>query len=179
MTRLRTLHPDNVDGKTKKLFNTVQNKLGRVPNMLRIMGNSPAVLEGYLSLSAALNENSIGGELNELIALTVANENGSDYCNAAHFYQGKKVLCLNITTLEHAIYGESHDPKINTALKFASEVIKTKGKVSNKMFKKIKSAGYNDIQISEIIATVALNIFTNYFNSVAQTDIDSPVLPIY
>jgi alkylhydroperoxidase family enzyme len=179
MARLRTIHPDNADDKAKKLFNRVQNKLGRVPNMLRIMGNSPAVLEGYLSFSAALNENSIGGELNELIALTVANENGSDYCNSAHFYQGKKVLCLNIITLEHAIYGESYDSKINAALKFASEIIKTKGKVSDKMFKKIKSAGYNDTQISEIIGTVALNIFTNYFNSVALTEIDSPVLPIY
>ncbi len=179
MTRLRKIQPDNVNGKTKEMFNTVQNKLGKVPNMLRIMGNSPAVLEGYLSLSSALNENSIGAELNELIALTVANENGSDYCNAAHLYQGKKILCLNIITLEHAIYGESFDTKINSALKFASEIIKTKGKVTDKMFKKIKSAGYNDAQISEIIATVALNIFTNYFNSVAQTDIDTPVLPIY
>lgn len=179
MARLKTIHPDSVNGKTKNLFSRVQGKLGTVPNMLRIMGNSSAVLEGYLSLSAALNENSIGAELNELIALTVANENGSNYCNAAHFYQGKKVLCLSITTLEHAINGESHDSKINAALKFALEIVKSKGKVSDKMFKKIKSAGYDDTQISEIIGTVALTIFTNYFNNVAQTEIDSPVLPIY
>ncbi|MBF2709439.1 carboxymuconolactone decarboxylase family protein [Flavobacterium soyangense] len=179
MARLRTIHPDNADGKTKRLFNTVQHKLGKVPNMLRIMGNSPAVLEGYLSFSAALNENSIGAELNELIALTVANENGSNYCHVAHFYQGEKIICLDIVTLEHAIHGESHDPKINTALKFALEVIASKGKVSDKMINEIKSAGYDDTQISEIVGTVALNIFTDYFNNVAQTDIDGPVLPIY
>ena len=179
MPRIPSIHPNIASQKTKHLYENIQNKLGSIPNMLKVMGNSPAVLKGYLAFSDALNQNTLGGELNELIGLTVANANGSDYCHAAHFHQGEKVICLNIVTLEHAIHGTSHDHKIDEALKFALEVIKTKGKVSDKMFKKIKSAGYDDIQISEIIATVALNIFTNYFNNVAQTEIDSPVLPIY
>jgi alkylhydroperoxidase family enzyme len=179
MPRIPSIHPDIASLKTRYIYETIQNKLGSIPNMLKVMGNSSAVLNGYLTFSDALNQNSLGGELNELIALTVANANGSNYCLAAHLYQGEKVICLNIVTLEHAIHGESHDRKIDEALKFATEVIKSKGKISDRMFKKIKSAGFNDTQISEIIATVALNIFANYFNNVAQTEIDSPVLPIY
>ena len=35
-------------------------------------------------------------------------------------------------------------------------------------------AGWSDAEIAEIIANVALNIFTNYFNLVAQPEIDFP-----
>jgi len=38
----------------------------------------------------------------------------------------------------------------------------------------VKEAGFSDQEIIEIVAAVGLNIFTNYFNDVAQTAIDFP-----
>ena len=46
MNRLQALNPSTTTGKTKELFNGIEAKLGMVPNMMRIMGNSSAVLEG-------------------------------------------------------------------------------------------------------------------------------------
>ena len=39
----------------------------------------------------------------------------------------------------------------------------------------VRMAGYDDAQIVEIVQHVALNTWTNYVNSVAQTEIDFPV----
>ena len=37
-----------------------------------------------------------------------------------------------------------------------------------------RGAGFTDGEITEIVANVAVNIFTNYFNHVARTDVDFP-----
>jgi alkylhydroperoxidase family enzyme len=41
----------------------------------------------------------------------------------------------------------------------------------------VRAAGFDDGAIAEVVAQVALNIFTNYFNHVAGTDIDFPRVP--
>ncbi|WP_278019630.1 carboxymuconolactone decarboxylase family protein [Flavobacterium ginsengisoli] len=92
MTRLTALNPEEVTGKTKDLFNAVQAKLGVVPNMMRTMGNSPAVLEGYLNLSGALSHGKLSAKTGELIALAVSESNSCDYCLAAHTFIGEKLV---------------------------------------------------------------------------------------
>ncbi|WP_431243939.1 carboxymuconolactone decarboxylase family protein [Flavobacterium sp. P21] len=90
MARLTALNPEEVTGKTKDLFNAVQAKLGVVPNMMRTMGNSPAVLEGYLNLSGALSHGKLSAKTGELIALAVSESNSCDYCLvSSHFYWRK------------------------------------------------------------------------------------------
>ena len=63
MNRLQALNPETTTGRSKELFNGIQAKLGMVPNMMRTMGNSPAVLEGYLNLSGALSNGSLSSKL--------------------------------------------------------------------------------------------------------------------
>ncbi|MBC7846918.1 MAG: carboxymuconolactone decarboxylase family protein [Flavobacterium sp.] len=177
MSRLTALDPDDSTNKSKELFDVIKKKMGMVPNMMRTMGNSPSVLNGYLGFSGALEGASLGSKLSELIALTVANENGCDYCNAAHtFVGGKKGIDSN--AIDMARDGFSTDLKTKAALEFAKEVLATKGRVSDISIESIKNAGYNDGAIAEIIASVALSVFTNYFNNVADTEIDFPKLSL-
>lgn len=78
MSRIKALHPAEATGKTKELFDTVKSKIGMVPYMIKTLGNSPAVLNAYLGFNAGLSYSSLVGKLGELIALTLANENGCD-----------------------------------------------------------------------------------------------------
>jgi len=175
MARLTALNPDEATGKTKELLDVVKGKMGMVPNMMRTMGNSPAALGGYLGFSSALAGSSLGGKLGELLALTVANDNGCNYCNAAHSFVAGK-MGLDSEAIENARSGVSTDPKINAALKFAQEILHNKGAVSGAALEGVKAAGYTEAQIIEIVAQVSLSIFTNYVNIVADTDIDFPKL---
>ncbi len=174
MQTLKALDPETTSGKSKELFNAVQGKLGMVPNMMRTMGNSAAVLKGYLSFSGALGEGILGAKLGELIALTVANANKCDYCNAAHSFIGEKMVHIDTNSLDAARHAESSDPKVRAALTFAKILVDKKGMVNDEDIEDVRAAGFDDAGIAEIIAHVSLNIFTNYFNNTAKVVVDFP-----
>jgi uncharacterized peroxidase-related enzyme len=177
MTRLTALNPEEVTGKTKDLFNAVQAKLGVVPNMMRTMGNSPAVLEGYLNLSGALSHGKLSARTGELLALTVSEKNSCDYCVAAHTFIGGKLLKTDAQVLQDARTGNSTDAKTEAILQFAKTLVSKNGLVNDEDVNAIKNAGVSDAEIAETVAHVALNVLTNYFNNTANTQIDFPEVP--
>lgn len=176
MTRLKALELKDATGKSKELFEAIQGKLGMVPNMMKTMGNSSAVLEGYLNFSDALGKGSLGSETAELIALTVAQANACDYCLSAHSFIGEKLVNIDSNSLKQARDGKNDHPKIEAALTFARTLVNKGGKVSENDVQAIKNAGYSDGAVGEIVAHVALNVLTNYFNNTANTEIDFPVV---
>ncbi|WP_343539741.1 carboxymuconolactone decarboxylase family protein [Sphingobacterium thalpophilum] len=175
MARIKTVDPAEATGKAKELLDVVKSKMGMVPNMMRTMANSPAVLNGYLGFSSALGASSLGGKLGELIALTVANENGCNYCNSAHSFVAGK-MGIKDEDVVGARHANSTDPRINAALIFSKEILDNRGAVSQEALANVRAAGYEDQQIVEILAQVSLSIFTNYVNILADTDIDFPKL---
>lgn len=176
MQRIKALNPETTTGKSKQLFEGIQEKLGMVPNMMRTMGNSPAVLEGYLNLNAALGTSSIGSELGELIAMTVAQANSCNYCLSAHSFIGQKLLGIDPQSLHQARETESNEPKVAKALEFARVLVKKQGLVSDSDVQTVLDAGYSQGEVSEIVGHVALNIFTNYLNNTARTEVDFPLV---
>lgn len=174
MQRIKAIEPETATGQTRDLFDQVQSKLNSVPNMMRTMGNSPAVLKGYLSFNEALGESAIGPKLGELIALTVANANGCNYCNAAHSFIASELVGIGQDIIQAAREGKAADPKIQAALVFTRTLLAKKGKVNNKDIESLRSAGFTDAEVTEIIAHTVLNIFTNYFNNAAGVEVDFP-----
>ncbi|MBW1654424.1 carboxymuconolactone decarboxylase family protein [Flavobacterium quisquiliarum] len=176
MARLTALNPEEVTGKTKDLFNAVQAKLGVVPNMMRTMGNSPAVLEGYLNLSGALSHGKLSAKTGELIALAVSESNSCDYCLAAHTFIGEKLIKADPAVLHAARTGNSTDAKTEAILQLAKTLIRKGGLVNDEDVNNAKNTGVSDAEIAETIGHVALNVLTNYFNNVANTEIDFPTV---
>lgn len=174
MTRLKTLNPEEATGKTKELFTGIKSKMGVVPAMLKVMGNSPALLEGTLQLNAALGSGKIDPVTVELIALTVASVNDCKYCIAAHSFVGSRVLKIDDVTLSAAKEGHSQDPKTNAVLGFTKKLLDRKGAVTDEDVIEIKQAGISEEELAEVIGHVGFNILTNYFNKVAGTVIDVP-----
>jgi uncharacterized peroxidase-related enzyme len=157
-------------------LHAVKKQLGAVPNLFRLVANSPPALEGYVSLSAALGKGELPAATRERIALAVAEINGCDYCLSAHSYLGRNVAKLDDAEITANRHGASNDVKADAAVKFAATVTRTRGHVTNDDFAAIKAAGYTDAQIIEIVQHVALNTWTNYINTVAETEIDFPVV---
>ena len=174
MSRIPQINPESATGKAKELLDAVKTKLGLVPNMTRAMANAPAVLDGYLSLSGALSKgSSLTAKHREQIALAVGQANDCDYCLAAHSTIGKMVGLTTEQILDSR-RGTAVDPKSEAVIKFARRLVDVRGRVSNLDLAEARTAGLNDAAIAEIVANTALNIFTNYFNHVAETDIDFP-----
>lgn len=152
----------------------VKKQLGVVPNMFRTIAHSAAALEGYLGLSGALAKGSLDAATRERIALAVAEFNGCNYCLAAHTYLGKNLAKLSDSEIEANRRGRSSDAKADAAVVFATKVVATRGQVSDADLLAVRSAGFTEADIVEIIAHVALNTLTNYVNEVAATAVDFP-----
>lgn len=176
MSRINQISPESANDRARPLLDAVKSKLGLVPNMMRAMANSPAVLDSYLQFSGALSKGSLSARVREQIALAVAEANGCDYCLAAHSTIGKMVG-LTVEQINDSRLGSSVDPRVDALLRFAREVVEARGKVSDAPLREVRDAGFDDGVIAEVVAQVALDTFTNYFNIVAQTDVDFPKAP--
>jgi uncharacterized peroxidase-related enzyme len=173
MSRLPAIQTETASPKAKQLLEAVKAKLTITPNMTRVMANSPAVLEGYLAFSGALNGGDLPAKLREEIALEVGEQNACQYCVSAHTAIGK-LTGLTDTEIEQAREGRSSSAKHTAALTFARQVVANKGQITDLEFEAVRQAGFSSGEIAEIVAQVALNIFTNYFNTAAQVDVDFP-----
>lgn len=161
---------------SQPLLQAVKKQLGVVPNLFRVVGNSPAALEGYLGLNGALGKGKIDVKTRERIALVVAEINGCGYCLAAHSYLAKNLAKLDDAEIAANRGGASNDPKADAAVAFAAKVVRERGHVAAADLEAVRAAGYGDAEIIEIVLHVALNTLTNYVNEVAGTDIDFPVV---
>ncbi len=174
MTRIQAVNPETATGKTKELLDDVKAKVGFVPNLMSTLAVSPVALEAYLQLSGTLSR-TLDAKSRELISLAVAETNGCEYCAAAHSTLGKMVG-LTPDDILNARRGTAKNPKHRAVVELAKTATLTRGKISQADYDDAIGAGLDEREITEIIANVALNVFTNTFNNVAGTPIDFPAI---
>jgi uncharacterized peroxidase-related enzyme len=173
MSRLSVPARDDSHGRSIPLLDAVGKQLGVIPNMFRLIGNSPAALEAYLGFAGAMNK-TLDGKMRARIAMAVAQVNGCDYCLSAHRYLGSTMARLDAAELAANSHGYSNDTKADPAIGFARKVAEARGKVTSDDIEMVKAAGFSDAQIIEIVLVVALNFLTNLVNNVGGTEIDFP-----
>jgi uncharacterized peroxidase-related enzyme len=173
MSRIAIPARDEAPEKSRPLLDAVESQLGIVPNLFRLVSISPAALEGYLGLNGALSR-ALDAKTRERIALAVAQANGCDYCLSAHTYLGLNVAKIDRQEISLNRNGHSADPKADAALVFARRVLDNRGRIADSDLAEIRAAGFSDSEIIEIVATVSLNVLTNFINNVAETEVDFP-----
>lgn len=161
---------------SRPLLEAVRKQIGSVPNLFRLVAQSPASLEGYLGLNGALGKGALPAATRERIALAVAEINGCSYCLSAHAHIGRTFAHLDDAEIAANRAGGSNDPKADAAVRFAAKVARERGHVSETDLAALKLAGYSDAQAIEVVLHVALNTWTNYVNEVFKTDIDFPLV---
>jgi uncharacterized peroxidase-related enzyme len=174
MNRITLPTQNHIPAASVPLLDDVKKQLGVVPNLMKLLGISPAALGGYLSLNKALSKGTLDAKTRERIALAIAEINACNYCLSAHTYLGKNVTKLDDAEIAENRNGGSSDPKAAVAVRFAIRVALERGHVLDADFNAVKAAGYTQAEIVEIVLHVALNTLTNYINVVAQTEIDFP-----
>lgn len=173
MPRIQPVDQNSADSATADLLASVRKKLGTVPNIVATMAQSRAVAQAYLGFGQALSAGTLPARLREQIALVVGETNHCDYCVAAHTALGKGAGLTEAETCD-ARRATSNDDRERVALEFARKVVQDRGVVADADVERLRQSGYTDGEVGEIVANVALNIFTNYFNLVAGTEVDFP-----
>lgn len=175
MSRIVIPSRDHSPAASQPLLDAVGKQLGVIPNLFRLVGLSTAALQAYLGFSGGLTK-TLDLKTRERIALAVAEVNGCDYCLSAHTYLGLNLAKLDAAEITRNRAGRSGDAKADAAVRFAASVATQRGKVADQDLAAVRGAGFSDAQIVEIVAVVAENVFTNFINNVAETEIDFPVV---
>ncbi|MCF3932445.1 peroxidase-related enzyme [Acuticoccus sp. M5D2P5] len=173
MARITIPSRDDAPDGSKSTLDAVQKQLGTIPNLFRLLAVSPAALQAFTGLQSALGK-SLDVKTRERIALAVAEVNGCDYCLSAHTYLARNLAKLSPEEIERNRAGGSTDPRADAAVRFAARVAAERGRVADADIAAAREAGYSDADLVEIVALVTENVFTNFLNEVAGTEIDFP-----
>lgn len=175
MARLIQILDSSADAETSGIFDAIRRKIGMVPNLYRVAANRPAVLRALLSANDSLSGGSFDAHTREAIALAVAKRNACDYCASAHSAIAAG-LKIDADTIRDHLAGHAADARLQAILTLAVAIVDRRGRLADSELGTARAAGLSDADIVEILGNVVVNIFTNYLNHAADTDIDFPVV---
>ncbi|QFZ85809.1 peroxidase-related enzyme [Variovorax paradoxus] len=173
MPRINLVSDTAATGDAQALLSQIHGAFGATPNMFRAVANSPAALRSLWGSFGALGGGVIPAQLREQIAVAVADRNACHYCLAAHTALGRKAG-VSAADMAAAQAGESADPRTAAALRFALKLVDARGQIDDADVQALRAVGFDDQHIVEILAHVALNLFTNYVNVAFQVPVDFP-----
>ena len=177
MAHVNLIDPASSPEEVRPTLDQIKGAFGVVPNMFKAVANSPAALGSMWGAFGALGGGKLGARLGEQIAVAIANANACEYCLAAHTVLGGKAGA-SAEEMANAQVGHSADPRTQAALTFALKVVRDRAAVSEADVAALKAAGFDDEAVVEIMAHVALNLFTNYVNVALNVPVDFPAVPL-
>ncbi len=177
MNRIPLIDPAHATADRAALLQQVHGAFGATPNMFKAVANSPAALQAMWGFFGALGAGRLGARLGEQIAVAVADRNGCDYCLSAHTALGRKAGA-SAQEMHDAQAGTSADPRTQAALRFALKLVEARGAAAAADVDALRGAGFDDEEAMEIVAHVALNLFTNYVNVAFAVPVDFPAVQL-
>jgi uncharacterized peroxidase-related enzyme len=177
MTRVQLIDRESAVGESQALLDRIQQAFGATPAMFQATANSPAALKSMWGAFGALAGGKLPAKLKEQLAVAIADRNACGYCLAAHTALGSKAGA-SAKELTDAQAGRSSDPQTAAALEFALKVVDHRAQVTDADFAVLRSSGFDDETIVEVLAHVALNLFTNYINVALQVPVDFPAVTL-
>jgi uncharacterized peroxidase-related enzyme len=173
MSRIAPVNPTDAAGRARDVLDFVDSAFGRIPNSVRVLAKSPVALAGWWSFQDVLGTGTLPRSVHEQLAVLTANTNGCEYCLSGHTAAARAagVSAEDVAAARHA---KASDPLAAAALEFAAAVLADRGDVANDTLDTARRAGLDDGDLLEIVAIVAINTFTNYYNRLAQPELDFP-----
>jgi uncharacterized peroxidase-related enzyme len=178
MTRITQINASAAKPDSQALLTQIHQAFGATPNMFKTVAHSPAALKSMWGSFGALGGGVIDAKLGEQIAVAVADRNSCEYCLAAHTALGRKAG-VSAQDMTAAQMGESSDPRTAAALRFALKLVNDRGQVNDSDVQALRDVGFGDEHIVEILAHVALNLFTNYVNVAFAVPVDFPAVKLH
>lgn len=173
MARFQLPALEDAPERSKPALDFIEASLGWVPNYFRLCASSPDALNAHALLDSALT-NVLDYETRTRIALAVSTVNRSDYCVAGHSFLASQILKLPSEEILLSRCGVGNGDRMSAAVFFACRVAEERGHVRDEDLASARRCGLTDRELVEIVAVVAATCFTNFLNSVAQTEIDYP-----
>lgn len=174
MNALKPLTIETAPDASQETLKSIKKGFGFIPNLMATFANSPAVLNGYMSLDAEWSKSSLSALEQQIILLTTSVENKCRYCIAAHSTILKSMMKVD-TEVVNSIRSKTplKDLKLNALVAFTREVVAERGHASESSKTKLINVGYSEVTMMEILVGVALKTMSNYLDHLNPTPVDT------
>jgi len=158
--------------KIDQIFEKTKAKFGFVPNVMREMAKSPALLQAYVSTQAALRDSALTPRQLQAVQLAISERNGCDYCTAAHGAAAKMagVTPETVDAIKSAAELQDHDvgPYVHAARLLTDKG----GHLTPDDIASLESIGIDRVRLYDIIAIAGAKLMTNWTNHIGKTQLD-------
>ncbi len=146
---------------------------GRLPNLIAVMAESPAAMDGYLALHEIFEQSAFSPGERQVLLLAISTVNGCGYCVAAHT-MGGNMAGLSDPVLEAIRDGKPiPDVRLAALSAFAAAVVEKRGWVSDAQIAAFLDAGFTQAHLCEVVLAVSMKTLSNYINHIADTPLDA------
>ena len=156
-----------------EMLNGVQKSWGFVPNLHRVLAESPAALEAYTTLWGIADKTGFTPQERNLVYLAIIYENECTYCMAGHSNLSRMAKLPDETIAAVREGRPIADPKLEALRQFAAKLTRRRGVVSEADIAAFKTAGYDNRAILDVLVLAATKLISNYANHFADTPYDS------
>ena len=173
MTSRFTLHEKaTAPDASRPFLEGAEKSFGFVPNLMKVLAEAPAALEGYMTLWGIFDKTSLSPAERQVIYLASIYENECRYCMAGHSVLGKMA---GVPADAIAAIREGRpiaDPRLEALRRFTAAVVRQRGMVAEAEVEAFLAAGYARQQVLEVVLGVAVKVISNYTNHLAETPLD-------
>jgi uncharacterized peroxidase-related enzyme len=160
---------------SKPLLEQAKKNFGMIPNLEKVMAESPALLEGYVRLWELFDTTSLSPIERQVVYQTANFENQCEYCVPWHT-KLSQLADMSPNAIEALRSGAKlSDPKLEALRRFTRSLILNRGKIVEDELNTFFNAGYSAQQALEVILGIAVKTMSNYTNSIAGTPLDKAV----
>ena len=161
-------------------FEHYQNTRGFVPNSILTMQRRPAIAQAFMDLNkAVLYEGTVAEELKMLVSLVTSQASGCRYCqahmtNLASIYEASDEKIRAVWEFETS---PLFSPAERAALRLGYHAALVPNEATNDDFDALKKH-FDDGQIVEIVATIALFGYLNRWNDTMATTLEQRAVEV-
>jgi uncharacterized peroxidase-related enzyme len=165
IARLHVPGEDEVPAEVKELWAKPLERLGFVPNVLRVFALRPSHLLAWWAYYDELlrGESGLTKAQREMIAVVVSATNRCHYCIVSHSAALRK-LTEDPVLVDQLATGYAHaqlDPRDRAMLDFAVKLTEESHRCGDDDIEALREAGWNDEEIMDIAQVAAMFNFTN------------------
>lgn len=175
MAHLRPLDREEMDDELQALYQHYENTRGFMPNSIRTMARRPNIAKRFGALNqAVLYEGTVSEELKMLVSLISSQASGCRYCqshmaNLSSIYKASDKKIAAVWEFESS---ELFSDAERAALRLAYKASLLPNEASDEDFAEL-AKHFDEGQVVEIVASVALFGFLNRWNDTMSTELET------
>jgi uncharacterized peroxidase-related enzyme len=169
-----SLTVDSAPTAARGMLAASQQKFGFLPSPVARGAHAPGVLKHLLASFAAYDQTSLSPLEREIVAMTVAFENGCHYCMAMHtaLQAGEAQAAAIVAALRTG--ASLPDAKLDALRAYARALVLGRGHVAPAIADAFAAAGYSQAQALEVVLGVSVYTLSTFLNIVTDAPLDAP-----